>query len=98
MQYPPYPHQQYPPPRTNALAIIAIICSILGLMGVPIVGSVLGIVLGQIAKKDISNSQGTQTGDSIAKVAIVIGWVGVILVVGVMILFFIFIWGAKFFK
>ena len=38
----------------------------------------LGIILGQIAKREIRSSQGAQTGDSIAKAAIIIGWVGLI--------------------
>ena len=52
-----------PSPKTSPLAIAALICGLLGFLGLP---SVLGIVLGILAIREINSSEGTLTGQGLA--------------------------------
>ena len=94
-QYPQYPSSgqpygqdmygqtQYPaynaPPRTNALAIASLICSIAGLA--TCISAPVGIVLGHIARRQIR-----QTGEGGSGMATAGLWIGYILTVGFIIL------------
>jgi hypothetical protein len=59
-----------PIPRTNPMAIASLVLSVLGLLGV---GSVLGIILGAKARRQVRMSHGTQNGDRLALAGIVVG-------------------------
>jgi Domain of unknown function (DUF4190) len=81
-QYPPpYPGAGYASPSTNGLAITALVLGIVGWVPCGI-GSVLAIIFGFVARSQIRNSQGRQGGDGLAQAGIILGFVGVILVVG----------------
>jgi hypothetical protein len=72
--YPPY--QAYPlvAPKANGYAIASLV---LGILWVFWVGSVLALVFGYIAKAQIEQSRGAQSGRGMAIGGIVLGWVGV---------------------
>lgn len=86
----------YPPPPpvaapTSGLAIASLVFSILGLVQVlPLIGPVIGIILGYMAKGTIAESRGTIGGDGLAKGGIIVGWiaVGLYLIAGCLILLF----------
>lgn len=59
-------------PKTNTLAVAALVASLLGLVCVGI-GGLVGLVLGVVARRQIAASGGGQTGDGLALTAIVIG-------------------------
>lgn len=63
-------------PRTSPLAITALVLSFFV--------SILGLVLGYVARNEIRRSKGTLTGDGLALAAIVIGWIwtGLAVIVG----------------
>ncbi len=62
------------PPQTNGLAIAALVVGILWLYWI---GSILAIVFGTLAKRDIDRSNGAQTGRGMAIAGIVLGWLGI---------------------
>lgn len=75
-----HPPGYTPPPataRTNAMAIVSMVSSILGLTFVPFVGSIIGVVTGHIARRQIRESGEQGLGPANAGVAI--GWVGIVL-------------------
>ncbi len=72
MAYPPSPT------GTNGLAIASMVLGIVGICGI---GSILALVFGYRARRQIDESQGTQTGRGMAIAGIVLGWVGVGIVV-----------------
>lgn len=78
----PYPQQrpttQPAPPETSVLAISSLIASVLGLTVLPTVGSIIGLILGYVARREIRESQ-TLTGEGLAKAGIILGWIGVAL-------------------
>ncbi len=79
-----------PPRLTSSLAIISLISGILGWTLAPILGSLVAIVTGHLARKEIRRDP-SLGGDSLAVVGLVLGWVavlGALLAVAVLILFF----------
>jgi hypothetical protein len=59
-----------PIPKTNPMAIASLVLSVIGLLGV---GSVLGIILGAKARRQVRMSHGTQSGDRLALAGIIVG-------------------------
>lgn len=64
-------------PPTNTMAVISMIAGILGLTVVPVLGSIVALVVGYMARKEIRESNGSQGGDGIAVAGIVMGWISV---------------------
>jgi hypothetical protein len=62
------------PTQTNGLAIAAMVLGILWLYWI---GSILALVFGYVAKKQIDESGGRQSGRGMAIAGIVLGWIGV---------------------
>jgi hypothetical protein len=68
------------------MAIISLVAGIAGLSLLPFIGSVVAVILGPIAKRDIAASSGAQTGEGLATAGAILGWVGIgLTVVGVCI-------------
>jgi hypothetical protein len=68
----PYGYGYPPPPRTNGLAIASMVLGILWLYWV---GSILALVFGYVARKQIRERG--EAGGGMATAGIVLGWVGV---------------------
>jgi hypothetical protein len=68
--------------RSNhALAIVSLILSILGLVGIlPLAGSIGGIITGNIARREIREKPELYTSDGLAQAGIILGWVGLALI------------------
>ncbi len=72
--------QSYQAPVNSPLATASLVLSILGLVGVlPLLGSIIGLILGYMARNDIESSGGTLGGGELAKWGIILGWIGVAL-------------------
>jgi hypothetical protein len=67
------PYGYAPPARTNGMAIASLVLGIVWLYGV---GSILALIFGYNAKKQIEQSGGSQTGRGMATAGIVLGWIG----------------------
>jgi hypothetical protein len=65
--------------QTSTLAIISFIAGFFGLSLFPGVGSIVAVILGPLAKKEIDRSGGTLSGEKIAQIGILLGWIGLIL-------------------
>lgn len=65
-------------PATHILAIVSLVLSILGLVGVlPLLGSIGGIISGRIAQQEIMARPDQHGGEGMARAGVVLGWVGV---------------------
>jgi len=67
------PYGYAPPAKTNGMAIASLVLGIVWLYGV---GSILALIFGYNAKKQIEQSGGSQTGRGMATAGIVLGWIG----------------------
>jgi hypothetical protein len=70
------PSLAVPSPETNNAAVVSIVLGALWLMGI---GSVLALVFGYRARRQIKSSDPRQTGAGLATAGIVLGWVGIAL-------------------
>jgi hypothetical protein len=66
------------PPKTNPMAIGSLVLSLLWLGGL---GSVGAVVLGHMAKREITRSQGRQSGANLATAGLAIGYIGLAIMV-----------------
>ena len=70
------------PVQNSSTAIISLIAGILGLTLLPLIGSIVAIITGMMAKKEIRTAQNNGTligGDGMATAGLVLGWVGLVL-------------------
>ncbi len=81
---PPPPPPAYLPPAaatpsmpTSGMAIASLVLGIGGLTVLPLLGSILAIVLGYMARRDIRQRPDQVSGDGLALAGIVLGWISV---------------------
>jgi hypothetical protein len=77
---------QYPYPQgagsyrpNSTMAIISLISGILGLTLLPVVGSIVAIITGFMAQKEIRDSRGELEGETLAKVGLILGFLGLVM-------------------
>jgi uncharacterized protein with PQ loop repeat len=71
---------------TSTLAVVSLCASIAGLFILPIVGSIIGIICGFMALKETRSTPPTRSGDTLAMIGIVIGFISLILwVLGILL-------------
>jgi hypothetical protein len=71
--------QYAPSPPINTLAIVSLVSAILGWSLVPFIGSVVAVITGHMARREISNSLGAQGGDGLAIAGLIIGYVNLVM-------------------
>ncbi|MCR2785787.1 MULTISPECIES: DUF4190 domain-containing protein [unclassified Microbacterium] len=72
--------------KTNVLAIVSMIASIVGAVGIlPIIGSIAGAIMGHIALKQIATTG--EKGRGMALAGVIVGWVGLGLVALIILIF-----------
>ena len=65
--------------QTSMTAIISLIAGLSMFIGIPVAGSVVAIVTGHMALKEIRNSNGMVVGESYARIGLGLGWFGILL-------------------
>jgi hypothetical protein len=60
----------------STLAIITLVASILGITVFPLIGSIIAVIVGPMAKREIDESGGTLGGENLAQIGIILGWIG----------------------
>lgn len=63
----------------STLAIIALVAGILGITIFPLLGSIVAVIAGPMAKREIDESGGTLGGDNLAQIGMILGWIGLAL-------------------
>jgi len=66
---------------TSSTAIASLVCGILGWSVLPLVGSIMAVILGHMAKGEIEKSAGTLGGDGLATVGLVLGYASIALAI-----------------
>lgn len=74
------PPTALPPARPNStMAIVSLVSGILGLTLFPFLGSIVAVITGYMAKREIRDSQDALAGDGLATAGLVMGWIGIAL-------------------
>jgi hypothetical protein len=101
---PPFPPPPAPPtyqpgsvgsvvaavPRTDPYAIASIVCAVANFFGAFLIGAILAIVFGKMAQKNIAQKPALE-GAGLARMGIIVGWVGIGLMVAFIVLAFGFL-------
>ena len=83
---PAQPASDFVPRTMNPLAVVSIVGAVLGVIGLmPVVGSLVGVICGRIAQRQIAERD--QDGGGIARAAVIVGWIGL----GLALLVFLFV-------
>lgn len=68
-------------PENSTMAIVSLVAGILGLTLLPGIASVVAIITGYMAQKEIRESGGRLEGENLARIGLILGWVAVALFV-----------------
>ena len=77
--------------KTHGLAIASLVLAFLGFTFLPWLGSIFAIVTGSIARKEIRAFPEQYSGESMAKSAVTLGWIGTIGILVVALLLVLFL-------
>lgn len=87
-----------PAPRTSGTAVASLVFGILSWFALPVIGAILAIVLGHVARGEIRRAPpGTVDGDGMAITGLILGWTHVVIVVLGLAAIFLFLGGLAFF-
>jgi hypothetical protein len=68
-------------PQNSTMAIISLVAGIAGWVILPLIGAIVAVITGHMAKKEIRASGGRLTGDGMATVGLVLGYAQLVLTV-----------------
>lgn len=80
--YPPpaYGYGGYPQQKTNTLAVVSMIASIVGFIWIlPVIGSIAGVVMGHISLSQIKRTN--EKGRGMALAGLIVGYAGLVLAI-----------------
>lgn len=86
---------------SSTLAIVSLVSGILGFTFVPVIGSIVALITGYLARSETRSVPPRASGDGMATAGIIMGWVQIgLLVVGICcaiayFVFFVGIWSAS---
>jgi len=80
-QQPQAPVSIPPQPQTSTLAIVSLVTGITTWIIIPVVGAIVAIITGHLAKNEIRASMGRLTGAGLATAGLVLGYIQIILIV-----------------
>lgn len=70
----------YPPaPHTSTSAVISLISGIAGWLVLPVIGPIIAVITGHIAKGEIRRGMGQITGDGLATFGLILGYAQIFL-------------------
>jgi hypothetical protein len=72
-------------PRTEPFAIASIVCAVANFFGAFLIGAILAIVFGKMAQKNMAQNPSLE-GAGLARMGIIVGWVGIGLVIAFILL------------
>lgn len=73
------PFQTGTPAPNSTLSLASLIMGILGWFFIPIVGAIIAVISGHMAKKEIRESNGALGGDGLATAGLVLGYSNLVL-------------------
>ena len=79
--------------QTNSLAVVSLVCGILGWTLLPFLGSIVAIVCGHMARSEIRRAPDRLEGDGLAIAGLVLGYLSIAMAVLVVFAIFLFFGG-----
>ena len=82
--------------KTNTMAVVSLVFGVLGWTALPLIGSIIAIITGNTARREIIQSGGVEEGDGLAKIGILLGWLFIALLLSLFVLLFLVYFIAAF--
>ncbi|MFP7721874.1 DUF4190 domain-containing protein [Lysobacter sp. A3-1-A15] len=82
-----------PVPRTSTAAVISLVFGILSWFVLPLVGGVVAVVTGHVARGEIRRAAGSVDGDALAVAGLALGWTNLLVGVLAVMVFVVFFGG-----
>ncbi len=82
-----------PPRPTCTAATVSLIFGILSFVLLPVLGAIVAIIAGHMARAEIRRSNGALDGESLATIGLVLGWVHLAIIVLAVLAFVLFFGG-----
>ena len=79
--------------ETSVLAITSLVCGILGWTLLPWLGSIVAVITGHMARKEIRLNPAAKEGDGLALAGLILGWSMIILSIVTLIIILLFFGG-----
>jgi hypothetical protein len=79
--------------RTSTPAILSLVFGVLSWVALPLVGAIVAVVTGHVARGEIRRANGELEGDGMAVAGLVLGWANLALLV-LALLLFLFVFGG----
>lgn len=76
-----------PAKENSTLAVVSLVSGILGWTLAPFIGSIVAVVTGHMARKEIRDNPATKDGDGLAIAGLIMGWVSIATWILVMLFF-----------
>lgn len=72
----PQPPESYPPyaAQSSTLAVVSLISGIISWFALPVIGGIVAVITGHMARREIRESMGRLTGDGLATAGLVLGY------------------------
>ena len=82
-------------PRMSTMALVSLISGIAGWTVLPVLGTILAIVVGHLARREIRNGLGDWEGDTLAFIGLVLGYshLAIVVLPVLMMAFLFFVFG-----
>jgi hypothetical protein len=78
---------------TNTMAVVSLVSGVASWFFLPTIGAIVAIITGHMARNQIKSSYGAESGDGLALIGLILGYLNLVLsCVG--ILFFVLIFGS----
>ncbi len=84
----------YEPVNTSIWAIVSLLSGIAGFNVLPLIGPIVAIITGYVAKNEIKKSNGTLGGGGMATAGLIMGWIAVALAILGFVLVILLIFGV----
>ena len=79
--------------ETSVMAIVSLVSGILGWTLLPWLGSIVAVITGHMARKEIRSNLDTKEGDGLALAGLIMGWSMIILSIVTLIIIILFFGG-----
>lgn len=85
-------------PQNSTTAILSLVFGIASWLVLPVIGAVLAVICGHLARADIRRAPaGALQGDGMAIAGLILGYLHLLLVVAIVLFIFVFLGGLAFF-
>jgi small-conductance mechanosensitive channel len=81
------------PKQNSSLAVVSLVSGLLGWSILPLLGSIVAIITGHMARAEIRRNPDTLEGDGLAIAGLVLGWLSIALGILAIIAIFLFFGG-----